>query len=405
MAFFDDITSSATEIYNSGVEFVGDAVSSVSNTVSNGLDYIAGDIPEASERSKTKGVMQYPLTLGATTPVEYESDPDILTMATSKSTGDPFVTFAFKEISISEADLGAINTVSGDLSKAGIAAATSYGVMKMATSGGGSGSNLVNAAKAVAVVSAGAAAIYSVSKLEEAFDSMAANAKLDQNPNRITRSHVALYMPSGITIQDGANYEANSRAAIALATEGYTNEDIKVATAAMAGQALMGSGVGAAALGATGAPTGGVIAAAGELIHLTGDEDLRILGRAMNPNEYMQFKSTQLRTFSMSFKFLPESNKESAEVTDIIKEFRTALYPTKNSAITLVVPDILDISFHGAEGMVKMPEVALTSVNVTYNPNSASFFKQGGTPVELSMSIEMQEIHPIHRDDVINGGL
>lgn len=405
MAFFDDITSSATEIYNSGVEFVGDAVSSVSDSISNGLDYIAGDSDDALETdSKGKQILQYPLTLGAIAPVEYESDPDPKTKTTSKSTGDPFVTFAFKEVSISEEELAATKTVSGTLSQAGVSAATAYGAFKLASATGGGG-KITNTISLLAKGAGAVGAVSAVSNLNDAFDTMTENAKLDINPNRVTRSHVALYMPSAITIQDGANYEANARAAIALAQGGLGVEDLKVANAALAGQALMGSGVGAAAVGATGIPAGGGMAAAGELIHLTGDEDLRILGRAMNPNEYMQFKSTQLRTFSMSFKFLPESSTESTAVTDIIKQFRTALYPTKNSAITLVVPDILDISFHGAEGMVKMPMVALTSVNVTYNPNSASFFKQGGTPVELSMSIEMQEIHPIHRADVINEGL
>jgi hypothetical protein len=42
----------------------------------------------------------------------------------------------------------------------------------------------------------------------------------------------------------------------------------------------------------------------------------------------------------------------------------------------------------------------LKGVNITYNPNSASFFSNGGTPVEITMALDVEEIHPIYRDDV-----
>ena len=53
--------------------------------------------------------------------------------------------------------------------------------------------------------------------------------------------------------------------------------------------------------------------------------------------------------------------------------------------------------------MIQMPPTVIESVNVTYNPNNTSFFKNGNNPVEVAMSETFKEIVPIYRHDIEGG--
>jgi len=53
--------------------------------------------------------------------------------------------------------------------------------------------------------------------------------------------------------------------------------------------------------------------------------------------------------------------------------------------------------------MIRIPEVALTSVNVAYNPNSISYFRYDNMPVEITMELSFQELRPIDRSMVEQG--
>jgi hypothetical protein len=135
-----------------------------------------------------------------------------------------------------------------------------------------------------------------------------------------------------------------------------------------------------------------------------GDEMLRSMGKALNPNEYMQYKNTVLRSFSFNWKFLPDSAQESRDCAAIVKIFRAASHADRKSAITLTVPDHVVISFHGVSSFPSMPDLVISNVSVTYNPNAASFFKQNNHPVEIDLSVSFQEIMPLYRADVEQGG-
>ena len=53
--------------------------------------------------------------------------------------------------------------------------------------------------------------------------------------------------------------------------------------------------------------------------------------------------------------------------------------------------------------MIQLPPLVIESVNVTYNPNNSSFFKNGDNPVEVAMSVTFKEIVPIYRQDIEGG--
>ena len=52
--------------------------------------------------------------------------------------------------------------------------------------------------------------------------------------------------------------------------------------------------------------------------------------------------------------------------------------------------------------MIQLPPCVIESVNVTYNPNVSSFFKENNAPVEIGLSVYLKEMVPIYADDIEN---
>jgi hypothetical protein len=217
---------------------------------------------------------------------------------------------------------------------------------------------------------------------------------------RNLRGSVALYMTTDIQINDTMNYAEDTRKFMAIVGD-FINEGISMDSITD----LLGGNVSAltAATGAVAGKAIGALAGYG-LGDVIATEYTRVTGKVTNPNEFLNYQSTPLRSFSFSFKFLPSSSDESEEVTMILKMFRSAAHATKKSAVTLLVPDHLVVSFHGSKDMIQMPPVAITGVSVVYNPNTVSFFNVDNAPVEIDMTLTLQELVPIYKEDVMDNG-
>jgi hypothetical protein len=134
------------------------------------------------------------------------------------------------------------------------------------------------------------------------------------------------------------------------------------------------------------------------------NEYQRSTGLTGNPNEFLAYKSTPLRSFTMNWKILPDSPAESKAATGLIEFFRVSAHAKKVNTLEITVPDHVVTSFHGAAGMIQIPPCYIESVNVTYNPNVSSFFKHGNAPVEVDLSVTFKEIVPIYKDDITKHG-
>ena len=221
--------------------------------------------------------------------------------------------------------------------------------------------------------------------------------------NETKRFTIALYMTPSISISDGVNFETSERALLAgLKTPGdFTRGDLGMLMSHSLSGALTTGGI-ASFLGGSkvGKMLGVGLAALGAPTKVIGDEYIRLTGDVKNPNEYLHFKNTTLRTFEFSFKFLPNSVNESKQATAIIQAFRSSMRPVKKTQITQGSPLRVRTSFKGVDDMIKIPPSYISNATVNYNPNSASFFRKGGSPVEIDFNISLQEILPIFRGDV-----
>ena len=250
---------------------------------------------------------------------------------------------------------------------------------------------------------------------------------------RLYNGSIALYMPTDIAINDTVVYNEETRKAAAsvsalsinpndefwtattftdetllalgvaatsvlgkfLLTKGRDKPDPKDLNKLQAAWATFMSGPGHLAIaGIAGMGLGTILC----------PETQRHIGKLFNPHEYMAYKSTGMRNFTFTWKFLPDSIEESTQCREIIKHFRTAAHAERLDNLRLSVPDHVVTSFHGAGDMIQLPPTVIESTTVSYNPNAASFFRDNNNaPVEVDLSVTLKEIVPIYKEDVRDG--
>jgi len=258
---------------------------------------------------------------------------------------------------------------------------------------------------------------------------------------------VAMYMPMGISIGDSMMYDTASTGIIgnliggymdgtgvggsSLTEEkiqGYINDPSTLLDAAteFAGEvaddaASVGTQYGGLAAGSIAgaisasqarslkalAALGLGSAALGVGVGTALQEANKAIQKSLNPREFLLFKAPTLRSFSMQFRFIPESAGEADTVDNIIKFFREGMYPEITQyGFGYKFPDAFQIQFKKVNGIPKLPEMFLENASITYNPNSMSYYKSadGGRPVEVSLALTFKELQPLNRQLIKRGG-
>ena len=143
------------------------------------------------------------------------------------------------------------------------------------------------------------------------------------------------------------------------------------------------------------------------------------VGVTINPNTRSLFKNVAIREFAFQFKFIAKSKKEADEVRDIIKFFRTELYP---EALLVQNPDSkfsVAIGYKFPKKFIITPmynnspipdtkilPCFLRDVSVVYNPSGQSMHG-GDNPhfTEIDMSLAFTETRTLTRQEIeMEGG-
>ena len=234
------------------------------------------------------------------------------------------------------------------------------------------------------------------------------------------RTEIQLYMPPGVMIGDTVNYDTGGLGlggAAALQTlnnaEGVKNS-IKAAlteTAKSLG-GLFGMNRGGNMETARVAMARGVSMAGGVLSQDLQNAASLGLQVKVNPNTRSIFNGVNVRNFSFSYDFYPTSRFEQEQVLQIIKRFRSEVYPrtippTRNLADAFPLgykfPNLFEIQFKFGSNIIKhMPQPLysfLRGVTTNYNPTSMGFHEDGHA-THISMSLNFQEFRTLNREDV-----
>lgn len=223
-----------------------------------------------------------------------------------------------------------------------------------------------------------------------------------------TGSSVTMYIPTNVSISDSLRYESVSTGVVGAVmekgVENLTGDDIG-AIAFQNAEAI--AGVAGGVVGGKIGSTLGAVAGVGGMASVVGNikaEVSKTRQRVMNPREFMLFRAPTIRQFGYNFTFIPRSDAEARSVPSIIRFFRQAAYPSMHSGgIDYVFPDAFKIKYGNTSSLIKIPEVVCIAVNVTYNPNSVSYYKLDNMPVEISMQLSFQELKPIDQSLVSQG--
>jgi len=250
------------------------------------------------------------------------------------------------------------------------------------------------------------------SKANAIFDSIKDFAsKIGSLVNRKYTGSVALYMPTGISINDQMVYSEASRKMGAFAETLFSDDyaDVFNPTTLTSTAAMTTAGFLAGKVPFLGKVVGGQFSAliGAGLAQVISTELQQGSGKLANPNELLEYSSTAMRSFTFEWNILPDSQKESEHAAGLIKMFRKSAHARKDNKMIVTVPDHVIVSFHGAGAqnteMIQLPPCVIETVNVTYNPNTSSFFKQNNAPVEIGLSIGLREMAPIYESDIEAG--
>lgn len=144
-----------------------------------------------------------------------------------------------------------------------------------------------------------------------------------------------------------------------------------------------------------------------------GTDALAISARAQtNPNTRALFKSVPLREFTFTFKMIPTSSQESTNITDIIKYFRTELYPEDIGAgeaggglsLGYKFPNRFKITqtYNGKPVATPIQPCYLKNFAASYNSGSMAMHEDGGFS-EVDITMTFMESKALTKQDIING--
>ena len=131
-------------------------------------------------------------------------------------------------------------------------------------------------------------------------------------------------------------------------------------------------------------------------------------GQITNNRTEMKFEGIDRRSFSFTFKMLPKTAAEAADVEEIVTMFRYHSMPnfekggTGVEGRTMIVPSTFDISYKPGIHLHRIGECALESVNVKFGGERPQFFKDH-QPVETELTLQFKELDLITKEKVREG--
>lgn len=115
-------------------------------------------------------------------------------------------------------------------------------------------------------------------------------------------------------------------------------------------------------------------------------------GRALNPFQYMMFKRPGFKEHTLEWVLSPNSQSESDDIQKIIKQFKKAALPTRESTFLMKYPQIALVSFFPNKYLYTLKPSAITSVQVNYTGSGGPSFFKSGAPTVVTLSVNLKEI-------------
>lgn len=138
-----------------------------------------------------------------------------------------------------------------------------------------------------------------------------------------------------------------------------------------------------------------------------------VSGTILNPNTEMLYQGATLRTFSLSFKMTPRSEKEAVTIKTICNTFKKAMLPGYNgnallgaikSTALISVPRLCQVTYMRSGKIHEYLPVyklcAIAGVDVNYTPDGSYATYKGGSPVSTTLTVSFKETKLLFSDDI-----
>ena len=223
-------------------------------------------------------------------------------------------------------------------------------------------------------------------------------------------SIIALYMPEELSIPSTVKWKDEALGAVGAGLQVTRNGGGAGAAAYAMGKSAFISGGAAAGISAAGAlaKSAGVNLDEGHLKNAASAASKQTL----NPYLTMIFEGVDFRKYSFRFKFTPATEADCSTIDRIIREFRAASLPNNEQGDALLkYPDEVEIAymFNGSNGvevhpwLKKFKRSVITGLDVSYGDGSQWTQFRNGFPTVVSLKMDLMEIDPVYRLDVLRG--
>lgn len=223
---------------------------------------------------------------------------------------------------------------------------------------------------------------------------------------------VSLYLPSSLQFADGIEYSNTAIGARgALAEQAIANSGSAGAIAASLGD-----------LPLLDIMRNGVTGPAGQLAlqrvlgktPIVGGENIQNVaaltsGLTLNPNSRSLLRGVNTRTFRFTFNLIPTSADESRSIRNIIKFFRSAMYPDdiggkQGATIGYKFPHkfIIKMRYKKKKVATGILPCFLENFETNYNPNTMGMMSDGSFP-EINISMGFREERTLRKKDIDGG--
>ena len=226
-------------------------------------------------------------------------------------------------------------------------------------------------------------------------------------------NYAELYMPNGVQIMDAVQFD-NANIGIKGASALASAQAEGMSAMGMAGRLMNPLGdinsitsamkqTGGSALARTLAA--GIGSKVGDVTSAVTSSAVQV---AINPNTRAVFQGVPIREFQFAFKLIPSSKQENDMIGNIVKFFRTELYPRQiaagNIPLGFEFPNrfLIHMLYDNKRIEPHFLPCYLKNMTTTFNAQSQTFYKQGDYS-EIDMALSFTEVRAMTKQDITNG--
>ena len=121
-----------------------------------------------------------------------------------------------------------------------------------------------------------------------------------------------------------------------------------------------------------------------------------------NPGYFQNYTGTEPRTFTFTFKFIPNSREEAMKMIQIVGMFKKYSSPTLNESKTLMTaPNMFLMIFENdtLQNLLRMKPSVITGVEVNYASSGVLETTMDGMPKFLTMTLHISEARAMTQAD------